>query len=183
MIGDFMNKVLVLVISLMSQFVFATLENSSSIQSKNILSGNMEIGGGFSAHQFKNNNDSHTQFSIYPQLEYFIFDHLSIGGSLSYFSNSQSQETVSGFGLGPSATYYFMELGNSALYVNQNISFFKFADSPYEKSASTSMGSKFFILPQVAFGIALKHSFNLSEGNQSNNSTSTSFQGSFSFYY
>jgi hypothetical protein len=178
-----MNKVLVLIITMLSQFAVATMENSNSFQLKHILSGNLEIGGGFSALQVSNKGDSHTQYSIYPQLEYFIFDHFSVGGSLSYFNNSHSEETVSGFGLGPSATYYFMELGNSAFYVNQNISFFKFADSPYEKSASTSLGSKFFIVPQVAFGIALKHSYNLSESSQIDGSTSTSLQGNFSFYY
>jgi len=146
----------------------------------NIKEGNMQIGGGFGWANYKSNSTSNSTFQLNPQMEYFLIDHLSLGGTLSYI-NQSGDYSFSAYGIGPSASYYFFEQGPIAAYAAQAVSFYKYSD--VEKNftnGKTSLGMKYFVVPQVAFGVALSADYGIGSDNSTN---TTSLGGNFSFYY
>jgi len=184
--GEILVKLLLTsLVLLTSSFVFANTTNEMALTpspvltaSANLNKGNIQIGGGFS---FTDNSGVST-YSLDPQLEYFVMDSLSVGGRLVSFGQKGAADNYAAFGLGPSASYYFFKAGAMAAYVAQSFSFVKYSDSYNTYSrGSSSIGMKYFVVPQVAFGVALTHSYNIASGQYS--TPTTSLGGNFSFYY
>jgi len=146
----------------------------------NIKEGNMQIGGGFGWSTFRASGTTNSSYSIHPQMEYFVIDNLSVGGTLSYMGQS-GDTSYTGYGLGPSLSYYFLEQGPIAAYVAQAVSFYKYSDAPKTfTNGKTSVGMKYFVVPQVAFGVAVSADYGIGSDNSFN---TTSLGGNFSFYY
>lgn len=180
-----MKLVLATLVLLTSNFVFANTANEMTTTapqvfttSANLNKGNIQIGGGFS---FTDSAGIST-YTIDPQVEYFVMDSLSVGGRLLYFGERGSANPFNGYGVGPSASYYFYKDGPIATYIAQSFSFVKLSnsDDTYSRGA-TSLGVKYFAVPQVAFGVALTSTYNTAQ-NMSAVPT-TSLGGNFSFYY
>ncbi len=163
----------------------STVAQTSSASQASILNkGTMQVGGGFSWASTKYKDADRMQtYSVTPQLEYFVMDNLSMGGTLRLLGSSGgNSDSYTGYGLGPSATYYFYQDGNLAFYGAQNFSFTKYSDSSKTFSeGETSVGAKYFFAPQVAFGMGLSYQYALTTDWGFENQTSMT--GSFSFYY
>lgn len=176
---------------IMAGFAQAASETSQMVSSPmasngiaNINKGNIEIGGSFSIS--KNNNESSTNYYLAPSVEYFFVDNISIGGTLSLSGLSGGKSTdYSSYGIGPSASYYFFEQGTTAFYLSQSVTFNKWTNDGETSSlnvGNTSLGIKLFMVPQVAFGIALSTSYAI-DSTKDQYINSTALGGSFSFYY
>ncbi|MBY0384275.1 hypothetical protein K2X05_03875, partial [bacterium] len=83
---------------------------------KNILKDNWQVGGGAS---YYSDDDSNYSFSISPSVQYFFWDHISLGPILSY-SNSRYGDS---FSLGAIGSYYFLEEGPFVWSISQAISY------------------------------------------------------------
>jgi hypothetical protein len=195
-----MNQLLAIV--LLTTFSLATLAETEdqslssklAMPSENALArGRMEIGGGFSAttRVSKSNKILHNYF-VHPSLEYFVTDTLSLGGSISLNANEEETTVTNYWGLGPSLTYYFSNKGSRAFYFKQTVSYYQaeaYVSSDgssdtydaYWTIGSSTLGTKFFLHPQLAFGIGLEYGYNFSGHSYSDRQIG--LVGSFSFYY
>ncbi len=119
-----MKSILMVIVLLTAGLSFAASENVSSLKmdsdsevSANILKGHMQVGGGFNYRQSSpSNGELNSNYGIYPQVEYFVIDHLSLGGTLNFFGQNGST-TYTGYGIGPSLSYYFYQRNSIATYV------------------------------------------------------------------
>jgi len=180
-----MKLLLTAMVLLTSNFVFANTSNEMALtpssaltSSSNLNKGNIQIGGGFS---FTESMGAST-YSFDPQMEYFVMDSLSVGGKLVSFGQKGTSDNYTAYGIGPSASFYFYKTGAIAAYVAQSFSFVKYTDSNNTYSrGSSSGGVKYFVVPQVAFGVALTHTYNIASDQYA--TSATSLGGNFSFYY
>ncbi len=162
-------------------------EQPSSEVLANIQQGNMQIGGGFWWEQNSEGRSTERSYSIYPSVEYFVLDNLSLGGTLTY---SYGEYITSG--IGPSLSYYFFKDGKIAAHLSQVLSFTKYSgmdgliNEAKVNVGTTSVGVKYFAAPQVAFGVALANNYEIGsqpQGVEVTGVEKTSLAGSFSFYY
>ena len=103
---------------------------------------------------------------------------------MSGFTGGNSP-AYSSYGIGPSASYYFYEQGMTALYLSQSITFNRGrfdGDTSSLNVGKTALGVKLFLVPQVAFGIALSTSYAI-DSTKDQFINTTGLGGSFSFYY
>lgn len=96
--------------------MIATLIAFSAAQAQDYFEkGLIEIGGniGFSSSGgdlYKNAaGDGQSSFSFAPMGAYFLMDNLSLGGTVSYSSSSQGDNSTSNLGIGPRVEYYWPE--------------------------------------------------------------------------
>jgi hypothetical protein len=147
----------------------------------NIQKGNVQVGGSLGFSHYNSGGTSASSYYFDPQAEYFVMDRLSVGGSISFMGQSGNYSYTS-YGLGPSLSYYFYESGPMAAYVAQAIEFNKISDQTETfVRGRSSLGIKYFIVPQVAFGIDLSTRYDL--GSRSNMSSLTILGGNFSFFF
>ncbi len=109
-----MKKIVAVVLGVMMAAGFAMAGDMPDA----LMKGSWELGGGFSfkttsGDYYENTDgDGSTDFSIHPDLGYFIMDGLVVGASLEFSSHSQGDVSNGTFGLGPFVNYYFpLELG------------------------------------------------------------------------
>jgi hypothetical protein len=187
-----MKTLVLALITLASGLAMAAAETSTTSMStaltgqKLLLTeGHWQVGGGFgwSTTKMKYSDSNLQTFALAPQLEYFAMDNLSVGGTLRYYSYTGGGSTsTSSVGIGPSATYYFHQDGNTAFYGAQGVTFTKYSDDSKTYSVGvTTLGAKYFFAPQAAFGVGLSHSYALSSDQSFQNETA--LIGNFSFYY
>jgi hypothetical protein len=127
----------------------------------NIKTGNVEAGGSIALNVYRGNSS----FSMSPSIEYFVEDHLSVGGQLVLLSSSD----YNSFGFGPSATYYFLIQDRWAPFVNANIIFsHNNLGSDHSTDYEVGVGSRYFITPSVTFGPSLIYDLNTNASGSTN---------------
>jgi hypothetical protein len=120
---------------------------------KYITKGHWSIAGGASLSY--NTGGSGANLELYPSAQYFVMDHLSVGGEAFLGLNS----SYNAFGLGPAMTYYFAESEKAVWFVSQGFLYSRFhydagnSNYTYKNWAShTSLGMNYFLTPSVAVG-------------------------------
>ncbi len=112
------------------------------------------LGGGGSFSSSKNGDFKWTQFSLSPDVGYFIMDNLGIGAAVSFSSYKEDGEDASStVSFGPFVRYYFLPLGPKAkLFANGSFGFGsqKFTDSESFTTWSLAAGPAIFLNPSVA---------------------------------
>jgi len=134
-----------------------------------------EVGGRF---QFSSQAKSGaTNFSLTPNVGYFIKDRISINGLLNTQYSGISSKVFGYFGLG--ASYYFKLEQQFAPFVSQNFTR-TYGNSDAIMGGSTDFGVLNFLAPNVAFKTALEYNYNFK---QSMNEGLFSLYGAFSIYF
>jgi hypothetical protein len=147
-------------ISVLFAFLFSALAlaEESAVESdvganKYITKGHWTISGGASLSY--NTGGSGANLAIYPSAQYFVMDHLSVGGEAFVGLNS----SYNTFGLGPAMTYYFGESERAVWFVSQAILYNRYhydaGSLNYTEtnwSSHTSLGMNYFLTPSVAVG-------------------------------
>ncbi len=149
-----------------AQSVLEKVRNTISIL-PNVSKGHYQIGGDFSVGS-ANDSGQTTQsfFTLSPKLEYFFDDNASFGGFVSYsnYSGSNGYTTTS---LGPSGTYYFQVANQNAFYIAQSVAMTKYdGDSKNYLSGRSSIGIRYFLAAEVAFGTELFVSYRIGNDNK-----------------
>ncbi len=81
---------------------------SQSISAQTVNKGAWMVGGSaeFSSLKYKDDNNSHTYFSIAPNVGYYFMDDLAVGLNVNFTSNSYAGNSNSSTYLGPWVRYY-----------------------------------------------------------------------------
>ena len=153
-----------------SPWAVTTDVTTTTIETKNedaqyakINKGDMVIGGGFNFNSELGHSDNTKSIVLYPSFEYFIFDHLSLGGSVYLSHGDTSWYSYTRYGIGPSATYYFLQDKKWTSFISQNAILnknFVSYSSGGERSLvfKSSLGEKYFVTDAVALGVSAYYS-------------------------
>lgn len=166
-------KILIGLISLLmvettysAQTVVERVRNAISIL-PNVSRGHYQIGGDFSVGSASyNGQPTQSFFILSPKAEYFFDDNASFGGFFTYsnYSGSSGSTTTS---LGPSGTYYFQVANQNAFYIAQSIAMTKYdGDSKNYLSGRSSIGIRYFLAAEVAFGTEIFFSYRIGNDNK-----------------
>lgn len=132
----------------------------------NILAGDLKVGGGF---DISYGDRQATTISLSPSVEYFVADHLSVGGGLTLSHVTSFRSTT--WSIGPTATYYFWSQDRIALFFSQGIFVSHSSEGTQDTvtyaSSTSQLGADYFIIPSVAFGPALQWRHAFSESTES----------------
>jgi len=188
-----MNKLFFSISMIVFHFSFFaySIESVTKIENNNktitnLHKGNYELDGGFNWTQKTGSRSTDSDFTVSASLKYFFIDKFSSGGIISYsdVTTRNPSRTIyyTSIGFGPSISYYFFEHSNIATYFSQSIIMKKYSD--YEKylfDGISTLGIKFFILPEIAFGFDLTHKYDLDR--VKSRYPVTSMNGKFSLYF
>jgi hypothetical protein len=120
-------------------------------------------------------------YNISPNLEYFLIDRLSLGGTANYTVTS-GQKSLS---LGPSFTYYFCQSGRWIPLTGLGLYYTDIFSSSYYSSdfnywnGKAKLGINYFLTPSIAIGSVFEYYrtfFNKSSGVQDTDSGQILFQ-------
>lgn len=125
---------------------------SSASDAANINKGNLGIDGSLSLDR---STSSKTYFYTSFSGQYFLKDHFSLGGDLSFSTSSNSSSYLA---LGPRLSYYFYHQENVAHYVSlAPLTWGRPTSSRSSWSSSAAIGTKFFLTESVAVGPELEY--------------------------
>jgi hypothetical protein len=138
-----------------------TPKNETAALRANINQGNMELGGTIGASYSRIGG---AYFETSPTIKYFIIKNLALGIT-GYWSSSGGTAYAD---LGPAVTYYFWRgeqwaayVGEDALYnISQNTMYYLSGERRPAWQSRTSLGTNYFITPEVAFGPRLIYTTN-----------------------
>lgn len=78
-------------------------------------------------------DDRLTTIALAPSLQFFLTERFSFGGSLSFAYASEGDDSITTWGIGPAATYYFGEHGRSTHpYLGAGVDFSRQSDDSSE---------------------------------------------------
>lgn len=149
--------------------------NQKTAIASNTAPGNVAVGGGFG---FTHTEFSGGTFYINPVAEYFVWENVSVGGTLQLSIGRDYRY----YGIGPSISYYFWRSENWVALVggqleytrSENVSSGSASDSVY---ANLKLGALNFLTPSVAFGPELLLESRIApSSSSSNNFLSLRFQ-------
>ena len=127
----------------------------------NIHKGNLQTGGTINFSHGWQTGSSFLSLQISSPTEYFLLDHLSLGGTVSYFHSGGPSYNYDSFGVGPSGTYYFWTQDHLAAYLGEEFSYNKTSGSSiytsYCFNSRTKLGVKYFLTPSVAIGPSIEY--------------------------
>lgn len=185
------NTIRVLTVSAvmaMSAVAFANSDSSGASNSAsassiaNINQGDIGLGGAFGWTQVEGVGNF---LSLSAPIQYFIMDHLSVGGEMN-LSRSNVGPSWSA-GVGPAATYYFWTQDKMAAYGSEALTY-QYTSSqngaqvnPAWRS-TTSLGMNYFLAPTLALGPALEYSHRWN-GSSTSNRNVVAMTGNFKLYF
>jgi hypothetical protein len=115
---------------------------------KNILAGNLNVGGYVDFSSTSGFRDDATTFETSVQAKYFLLNRLALGlaGSTTKVSG---QEAIAY--LGPIAAYHFFTTEHASTWAQMGFRF-GLTDRAWDNRLTASVGMDYFITPSVAFG-------------------------------
>lgn len=121
----------------------------SDVETANIRRGNISLGGSITLDQvLESSTNAVSTFNTSLALQYFVIDHLGIGGAFSYNHASNTRDNSL---LGPVLSYFFWEQRNLAAYVGASYSL-GLTNATVTGRFNATIGANYFITPAVAVG-------------------------------
>jgi hypothetical protein len=168
--------------ALVCLLTWAIVTRADNTELGNIHKGNIAAEGSASISFYApSGRASSTAISVSPSLQYFVVDHLSIGGSLSYHHYSGSDGWTS-WGIGPSITWHFWSTGHLSVFASEEIFLNKGTNLNWYGSNTAGLGMNYFITPSVAIGPLLQTYYQF-ENSELPSAFGTSLIGKFSIYF
>lgn len=98
-----------------------------------------------------------------PRAQYFIYDKFSVGGQAEYYKSEDYQR----LGIGPAATYYFLETASFVTFVSQT--FILSQTRPDEHNPTTfygitGLGLNYFLSSGLALALSYNQHYPLDDG-------------------
>jgi hypothetical protein len=129
----------------------------------NLNAGNFQIGMNAALHADSFGNGQ-SQFSVSGDLglQYFVVDHLSLGGivqgSRTSVSVAGQTQSTNSFAIGPELTWYLWTYGRFTFYVEPELFLELRPDGPPTTfGAAGAAGGYWFFTPSVAFGPGVRY--------------------------
>lgn len=171
---------MILISGLSGEATEVTSLNAPTIKSeKMIKKGNIELDGGFSF----NSNKLVESFSFSPAVGLFFIDRFVLGSQ--FLITGSKQKTTDYYsqsvGFGPYIKYYFFETESWVFNFNQQFIFKTALDNSSSKNGLTYLGAKYFIAPDVAFGIDAGTEYSMDSSNLQ--VSNLKILGKYSIYY
>lgn len=120
--------------------------NASNIHPANIMAGDIEINAFLALYSTYTQGTHYTTFDLVFGSEYFVRDHLSLGGELSHLTTRGYTETR----VGPAGKYYFFEQDRFSPFVGEAVLYNHTSVGADYWTNKTTFGFKYFILPSLA---------------------------------
>lgn len=158
-----MKKTLKSIIGAMALLVLAqSVQAATSVA--NINKGNVELNASADLSQTWIPNNDFRLLIVGTSAEYFLIDHLSVGGAFA-LAHAGGVYSSTSWSIGPSATYYFYQQDKLALYTGANFLFTSTNRTSDYFQVEAQLGAKYFITPAVAAGpvVSYGHRFDNNE--------------------
>lgn len=112
------------------------------------VQGHFQASGNF---HYLRTDQSNSDFSVAPGLEYFLVDRISIGAGANLDWNKKNDVTSFSHSLSPMLTWYFLDLNPLELFVHQTVDFGVASKDSHPTGFTTSLGASIFLNKYVAF--------------------------------
>ncbi len=148
----------------MISFLLVFISFCVNADEKNILQGNMNVGGSASYNYTTSNN---YYFSVSPSFQYFVSDRLSVGPVISHSQTSSSFN----YAAGATGSFYFGENGPIVFNLTQSILYSVYKPKGYSWSlddvtATTALGYFYFLNKHTSVGPSFGVRYYLNKENQ-----------------